>query len=473
MGFGVYTAAAVLFVGALVTTFFGGAAAQAMDPAILYGAGALVVVAFALGWGFPVTPETLHRSMDRALGLPDHTITAGERAGRDDEWSALQKADTLERLRTANWSRAWPLRRLPFTNLAAFAGLCFALIISMRAAAYVPPQPPVPTNLAAAATAAAFAEVFDDWEQAAKEFDDPGLARFLEETAPLREALESGQLSERETLLTLSKLEDALEQRREQLGVESMEAAAEPMADAFSDMQMNALAAAMRKSDFAAAKAQAEKQAEKLSQPGAESPESAAQESAQQKMSRAADALEKAGEKNAAAAMKQAQQAGEKKDAAQMSQAMQKLGQCMGREATRKEASQRIGSQLAQVKMGKQCLGDKDGLGSALGLLPKLCQKPGGGGAGAESDPNREKDPTELDASRTAETVSGVAGEGDSEKETLASDTPGPETTRSGRGADFSEYQKLSETAIADENLPIAYRETIRKYFEAIRPRSD
>lgn len=428
------------------------------------------LVLLAAAWFRPVDTAKTVRVADAKFGLPDHTLTASELPAEDAAgWLRLQHEDTDARLRGVDWKTSWPLRWPRFSALAATAAVLLAGLLALRLTIFAPAAPVVVEQAGLVNEAAAVEELLKDWDKAAELTQDPELKDLLAELQPLREQLP--KMDEREMLLTLSKIENKLEALRDAAGKESLEASAADMAAAFESVDgMSAMAAALRQKNFEKASKLAEKEAEKLSQPGAEIPKGADQ--AGEQMSKAAQKLEKSGRAEAASAMQQVSQGAAKKDPAEMGKGMGQLGQCMSREASRQAAATRLGLQLAQIGQCKGGMGNKEGMGAGLSLMPKLSlmKSPGGKGAGSETDPNRFGDPTQAEAARTQENLTGALGEGESETETLSSDAPGGEAPRAGKTAQFAQYEKLSRQAIADESLPLAYRETIKKYFEAIRP---
>ncbi len=67
--------------------------------------------------------------------------------------------------------------------------------------------------------------------------------------------------------------------------------------------------------------------------------------------------------------------------------------------------------------------------------------------------------------------LTGTAGQGNSETQTESTTDPHQEQTASGvSAAQFEQFEKLSEQATEDENLPVADRQMIKRYFEDIRP---
>jgi hypothetical protein len=429
-------------------------------------AGALWVVCLLLAWVLPVEKGLAVRAIDARFGLADHALTASELNAKDGPgWLGLQYGDTMFRLRNVNWRTAWPLRWPKFSAPLAGAAIVLAALVGVRLA-WIKPSPPAETT-GLQEEAAAIEEMFEDWEKAAELSADVELREFVAELQPLRWQLR--EMDERGLLLALSTVENRLEALRDAAARDSLDAAAGDMANAFERVEgMSALAATLRRKDFKKASELSAKEAEELAKAGAEIPRGADSAEARQQMAQAARRLEKSGQSGAAAAMNEVRQGAEKRDAAALGRGMGQLAQSFGRGARRQAAQARLGLQLAQVEEAKSEVGRGEGMG--FSLLPKLSQQTGGKGAGSESDPNRFKDPTQIESARSRETLSGTAGEGESETERLVSDAPGAEAPRADRAAQFARYEKLSQQAIADEDLPLRYRETIRKYFEAIRP---
>ncbi len=441
----------------------------------LFGGLAVGVVVVWLGvmlvaWLLPVDPGRAGRAVDVEFGLPDHVLSASElMLGANGEWTGLQRADTEARLAALDWTAAWPMNWPRFSVAAGVASVLLGglLILRLTTAGFGGAVVGGPEGLPE--EAAAIEEMLQDWEKAAEQMDDPELRELVAELQPLRDELPN--MSEREMLLALSKLENRLEALRESAAKNSLETMSADLAAAMDDMEgMGALAAALRRKEFEEAAELAEKEAQKLGKNGAQIPKGAELAATQEQMARAAGKLQKSGQSEAAQAMNQTREGAQNKNAQQMGKGMGQLSKSLGKAGQSQSAKARLGLQLAQLGQMKNGIGQGDGPGKGMSLVPKLSQSKNGKGAGSETDPNREKDPTQSGADRSLDGLTGMVGEGDSEVENLSSDTPGEEAPRNGREARFAQYKKLSEQAITDENLPLAYRETIRKYFEAIRP---
>jgi hypothetical protein len=85
---------------------------------------------------------------------------------------------------------------------------------------------------------------------------------------------------------------------------------------------------------------------------------------------------------------------------------------------------------------------------------------------------NTDGELTKLDSARQKEQIKGEMGEGESETET----THMPEGRQAAARAyreQYQKYRRLTEAALDAEPIPLGHRQTIRRYFELIRPQGD
>lgn len=79
---------------------------------------------------------------------------------------------------------------------------------------------------------------------------------------------------------------------------------------------------------------------------------------------------------------------------------------------------------------------------------------------------------SKIETERTQEKITGTLGaDGESERESMRSTESADKVTREYRET-YQEYRKMSEEVLQRESLPLGHRQTIRRYFEAIRPTS-
>jgi hypothetical protein len=85
---------------------------------------------------------------------------------------------------------------------------------------------------------------------------------------------------------------------------------------------------------------------------------------------------------------------------------------------------------------------------------------------------NTDGELTKLDSARQKEQIKGEMGEGASETET----THMPEGKQAAARAyreQYQKYRRMTEAALDSEPIPLGHRQTIRRYFELIRPQGD
>ena len=153
---------------------------------------------------------------------------------------------------------------------------------------------------------------------------------------------------------------------------------------------------------------------------------------------------------------------------------MSQLGQRLGQEGKKQGCQSCLSHQLSQLGAFRQGMCDGDKPGSCLSLYSALSfevSQRESNSAGNATNYNRYGGETEMSANRTREEITGQMGlEGEMEVKTIAAETGQAGGISGSRNADIAHYEELSREAIENENLPIAYRQAIRRYFESIRP---
>jgi uncharacterized phage infection (PIP) family protein YhgE len=128
----------------------------------------------------------------------------------------------------------------------------------------------------------------------------------------------------------------------------------------------------------------------------------------------------------------------------------------------RKAVGECLGCQLAK-------LGECKGACKNGGMSKNGPQKPSNNwGRGSTGDPFGEE-ATRIDSTRQRQDIQGTPGEGPSEREITHAPEGRQTATREYR-QNYKEFQKATEEVLRSESLPLGHRQTIRRYFEAIRP---
>ncbi|MEM9658557.1 MAG: hypothetical protein AAF961_09380, partial [Planctomycetota bacterium] len=303
----------------------------------------------------------------------------------------------------------------------------------------------------------------EDLEELAEETKDPQIEELAEQLRQAVDELKEPEVDQREALAQLSEMQASLAAAIEQMQVQQ------------TDAQLQQLAAALQV---------------------AEATQAASQSLRESKYDQAAEQLEKIDastmnrkQRKAVAAnlAKLSQKLGQGKQG-QLSEAVQEMidglqsdddsksksGFCKAAGACRKQGvkkriSECLGCQLNRLSA---CKGACQGNGMCQSSSVAKSDRPSNkAGRGASNKPFGEER-TKLDSTRRDENLTGVAGEGPSERETSSSAEARQDAARSYRER-YLEYRKQMEEVIDREPLPLGHRETVRRYFESIRPTNE
>ncbi len=484
LGFLIVGVGAIFTGWALLTLWLPGAARN-WPAGVLVALGAVVLVVAESRLREPDWPR-IRQHADRYLGLPDAVLSASEfqegglaAAGTAPEWRARQLAQTAASLRQVDWRRAWPVRFSNWLRVSGAVALLAMAFVGWRFVALRASEQPPPPTARARDAAQALRQVFDDWDQSERGQPDPELRRLLDDLRPLREKLarKDTALEEKEAFKELSRVEDKLAAAQAKLDAQSLQPLSPALAAALEKVDgLGTLAAAVRRRDFERAEAHAEQAARQMQASDAKTPQGAQAAEAAEKFSKLSQQFGAQGNEGAQRSMAAMKDGLQQQQASQMSKGLAGLKQSLANQNTRDAQKKNLALQLRQMKAGKDGLSNQENLSRGMSLIPKLSlqrsDKPGHG-AGRETDLNRTGSASALAADRTRENLGGTANEqGESETTTLSTLDPSPEHAGAARAANFQAYEALSRQAVSDENLPLAHRQTIKRYFESIRPSS-
>ncbi len=108
------------------------------------------------------------------------------------------------------------------------------------------------------------------------------------------------------------------------------------------------------------------------------------------------------------------------------------------------------------------------GINPATGLSNLLSNSPSNS-AGNKTSTSQQGDLTSLDSTLNLQQITGVQGEGNSTVQTSKVSAEGQESSLSYKDA-YMKYQKLSEDALTQEQIPLGYKFYVKRYFESIKP---
>ena len=125
--------------------------------------------------------------------------------------------------------------------------------------------------------------------------------------------------------------------------------------------------------------------------------------------------------------------------------------------------------QACKAGIAAACRGN--GINTAQGLTHAQSISPGNG-IGNKTSASQLGELTSLDSALNLTRITGVQGEGASAIQTVASSPEGQQSSVSYKDA-YTKYQKLSEDALTQEQIPLGYKFYVKRYFESIKPSNE
>jgi hypothetical protein len=397
-------------------------------------------------------------AIDAHYRLKDRAATALEFVRRPaaSKVHELAVADALTHLDRVDARQVVPLaapRVLPYA-LGALAVAVVLLVLTGR---------PEPANATPAQPLAVVVESADraaaemaDLEAFAKEEKDPEIDKLVAELRKSLEDLKQPGVDLREALAKLSQMQSALEQQQAKQNVGQMDTQLQAVGEAM------ALADPLAEAGQALAAGQLEKAAEELEKLESPQLDRQTQKAVQEKLDALARQMKDSGSNS-------------------LSQATGDISQGLGGDGGRfKDGTKRLaGEARKQGKRKKlsdlllkqcQCLGECKGECECEGKSPGSSKAAGGKkwGLGASGNELGEKTP-QLGGKYETRLTGKQGEEGEIEVETTHSPEAKQDAQREYRET-YDKYQKISEAVLESEPIPLGHRQTIRRYFEAIRP---
>jgi hypothetical protein len=287
---------------------------------------------------------------------------------------------------------------------------------------------------------------------------DPEVDALVKELLAKAEEMKQPGVDVREALAKLSEMQSALQAVAAEFNV------------AATDEQLKAIGEALQSAEALsdAGKAlqegqydKASEQLAKLDNPKLDRKESRA---VADKLKKASENAAEKGMKKLSEAAKNAAEGLDKKDSSQTKEGLSKLSESAKKQAGSKKISQMLKQQSDKLGESKaNCQGNSPDKGNQLARKPS--QK-----AGQGTNSNVQGDRTEFAAKRSEQKIQGQKGEqGDADTETLSTTEASEQSKRELKEV-YQRYRKLSDAVLESEDIPLGHRQTIRRYFEAIRP---
>ena len=401
--------------------------------------------------------------IDSECGLKDRAQTALQFLAAKNDDSALRRLqieDAEAHLTSVDPTKVSPIQAPKFWSWGVIMSVVAILLTTISG----PPEQllaAVIPNAVVAEQATRAAEGLEELEQFQKEQNDPELEKMLKELGlQLKELSEPG-VDPKEALAKLSEMEAALQQMQQQLADPSTEAQLQEIGNALTLTE--ALAAAGQ----AMAKGEMDKAAQELAK--AELPEldrkteKAITEKLEQAQKNSGDGNQKQALKDAVGKMSQGMSQGDRSKFKDGAKGL--AGEC------KKQGQKKKLSDL--LKKQCQCLSECKGECESECRSMANSNKKGGKNAGsaAAGDDGGEKT-AKLKSGQEMKLTGQDSGSGEVDIETTTNPEQEQEAVRQYR-QNADKYEALSESVLESESIPLGHRQTIRRYFEMIRPQGN
>ncbi len=414
------------------------------------------------GLACPPSWRNSAEAVDQHYRLKDRSVTALDFAGIP-EASPLQRMQINEAL--GHLEKVRPNRVVPF-RIPRVLPIGFLVFLLMVSVALIPLANTTVAKLASPLdNVVATAEYLDatmlaELEQMKeKTTHEPELETLVSDLQELLAEMKEPGVDEREALATLSEMQAAVAGAQSEFNMDLVDANMRAMGEALAPAAaMQAAADALQEGRYDKAADQIEK-----TDPAALTKREA---------ETVAGALQKLSREMADDGLKQLSEAtseyGEglsRGDGDKCKSGGRKLAQLSRKYALRKNVGKSLNGQLARLTESKGNLSMNGGLAHQQQSKPSDSWGRGSTGNpfGAEA--------TGMASVRRQEQLTGTAGVGPSEREVSRSFEGREAATRQSREV-YREYRKQAEEVLQSEELPLGHRQTIRRYFESIRPGS-
>ncbi|MFI5460226.1 MAG: hypothetical protein ACHRXM_32820 [Isosphaerales bacterium] len=436
----------------------GGGAAWAVYALAILMAGPAIgaMVGLARGRSFRLAAAMV----DRTCQLKDRAVTAVDfiRRGQPTPLHELQVADAERHLDGLDPRRVAPFR-LPAAVPCALGAMFLALGLLLwprPTPVHAQPAQPLESVLAAAEEAE---ESIEDLQEAAKKEKDPKLAELVQKLTETIQEMKLPGVDTKEALAKLSEMQAAITAQQAQFNVGLVDAQMQALGEAMASTQaLEGAGQALQQGKYDLAAAQLEKADPKFDRKETKT--------LKEKLAQAAKGMEEAGLTDLSTATTELAESLD--DEATAQGACKKLGNLARGQGRRKRISDLL---TLQTRNLSECKCNCQKNSTAKLRLRKKSDKPTSNwGMGISG--NTDGDRTKLDSARKREQVQGQMGEGASETETTQM-PEGRQTAARTYREQYQKYRRMTEAALNSEPIPLGHRQTIRRYFELIRPQGD
>ncbi|MBI3461562.1 MAG: hypothetical protein HY000_00665 [Planctomycetes bacterium] len=453
----------------------GASAAVAVEALRLLGVGvsawwamATCVTGLAVGMLFGAVRQRGWKhaacAIDAHYGLKDRATSALDFVDRakTGEVHQLQIADAVEHLAIVKPREVVPLRiPRPLPYAAGLSALAIVMVLWPIGSGSLDASPTAALPAIVDEAERLEALMVPDLEMLAAEQKDERLEALIEELKVLVEEMKQPGVDLREALAKLSSMEAAVSQVQSEFNLEAMDAGLQELGEAL------APAAAMKSASSALSQGKYGDAAEQLEQFDASQLSNNEARTLSDNLKKLAKKMKDRGQGQFSEAAGELSEGLDSENQSQCKDGACKLAGLCKKQGLRKAVGQCLACQLALLS---ECKGScqsncnkNGGQGASKSDSPKLTW-----GLGASGQPLGDQAKT-LGSTPNRQDITGMHGDGPSEREVTHSPEGRQQAAREYREK-YAEYRRMSEAVLESEPLPLGHRQTIRRYFESIRP---
>ncbi|HUG66701.1 MAG TPA: hypothetical protein VMM76_03050 [Pirellulaceae bacterium] len=300
----------------------------------------------------------------------------------------------------------------------------------------------------------------EELEKFNEELADPEVEKLLKELAEKIEELKQPGVDPKEALAKLSEMEAALQAKQEQLADPGTEAALQEIGEAL------ALAEPFQAAGEAMSQGEMEKAAEELSKLEMPKLDRQTERALTEKLDQAKQNSSPGAQRQLREAASQVAAGLTQGDRSKFKDGMEGLASECKKQGNRKKLSDLLRKQCNSLA---ECKSECEGACKSQAES----KKKGGKNWGLASSGNDPGDKTaKLKTGPQMQITGTESASGDVDIETMSSPEQQQEAIRQYRDK-VDKYEQISESVLDSEPIPLGHRQTIRRYFEMIRPQGD
>ena len=399
------------------------------------------------------------RHIDQTCGFKDRVQTALHflNMRTTDPLHRLQIEDADSHLRSIDPEKLTPILAPKYWNFGILLAVA-AILLAFLSIPGIPLMASSESNPVVAEQALRASESMVALEQFQKEQNDPALEEMLKDMNQQLKALHQPGIVPKEAMAKLSEMEAALQEMQQQLTTGSSEKQIKETGEALS------LSEAMAAAGDAMSKGDMQKAAAELS--SMEMPkldrktEKAVTERLEQAEKNAAESPKNNDVRKSIEKMRQGLSKGDKTT-------FEEGARGLAKECEKQEQKTQLSEMLQkQAQALGECKAECEGEARAVAQGPNKGGNKAGKGSGGDSAGEKT---AKQNAGKEMKIAGQDSGEGDVDKTTTSNPEQEQQAVREYR-KNVGKYEAIQESALEAESIPLGHRQTIRRYFELIRP---